>query len=131
MASAVARSQASNRNQALNTLRLRRIHKDTSGLRKQVRPAENVFRVWRYSKRLNDRVNAFQRSSTVPRSSASLSSFSSRGSCKCIEVAERANARTECPALSASLTVSRPIPLLAPTIRTVLIGQAIAAPPPA
>jgi len=66
MASAVARSQASNRNQALNTLRLRRIHKDTSGLRKQVRPAENVFRVWRYSKRLNDRVNAFQRTLNRP-----------------------------------------------------------------
>jgi hypothetical protein len=43
-----------------------RIHKDTSGLRKQVRPAENVFRVWRYSKRLNDRVNAFQRTLNRP-----------------------------------------------------------------
>ena len=61
MASAIARSQAGDRNQAFNTLRLHRIHKDTSGLRKQARPVENVFRVWRYSKRLNDRVNASQR----------------------------------------------------------------------
>jgi hypothetical protein len=35
--------------------------------------------------------------------------------------ADRAIARTEWPAFSASLTVSRPMPLLAPTIRTVLI----------
>jgi hypothetical protein len=36
------------------------------------------------------------------------------------------SARTEWPALSASFTVSRPIPLLAPSVRIVLIGQAIA-----
>ena len=60
MASAIAGSQTSDRNQALNTLRLHRIHKDTSGLRKQARSAENVFRVWRYSQRLNDRVTACQ-----------------------------------------------------------------------
>src|SRR5262249_28018866 len=33
--------------------------------------------------------------------------------------ADRARARTECPAASAAFTVSRPIPLLAPMIRTV------------
>ena len=45
------------------------------------------------------------------------------GSCKRIAVADRDRARTEWPALSASFTVSRPIPLLAPMIRTVLIGS--------
>jgi hypothetical protein len=66
MASAIAGSQAGDRNQALNTLRLHRIHKDTSGLRKQARSAENVFRVWRYSKRLNDCVNVLQRTFKHP-----------------------------------------------------------------
>ena len=49
--------------------------------------------------------------------------FSSLGSCKQIVVADRDSARTEWPALSASFTVSRPIPLLAPIIRTVFIGS--------
>jgi uncharacterized protein YjlB len=46
--------------------------------------------------------------------------FSSLGSRKRIALADRAIARTEWPALSASFTVSRPIPLLAPMIRTVV-----------
>ena len=58
MAAAVAGSQAGDRNQALNSLRLHRVHEYTSGLRKQARPVENVSRVWRHSKRLNDGVNA-------------------------------------------------------------------------
>src|SRR6516165_3993486 len=61
--------------------------------------------------------------SIMSRSSASPSSFSSLGSSKRIVVADRDSARTEWPALSASLAVSRPMPLLAPMIRTVLIGS--------
>jgi hypothetical protein len=38
--------------------------------------------------------------------------------------AERASARTECPASRAAFTVSRPIPLLAPMIRTVATAHA-------
>jgi hypothetical protein len=36
--------------------------------------------------------------------------------------ADRASARTECPASRVAFTVSRPIPLLAPMIRTVATG---------
>jgi hypothetical protein len=45
---------------------------------------------------------------------------------RCVVIAQegdRAIARTEWPALSASFTVSGPIPLLAPMIRAVLIGS--------
>ena len=66
MASTVAGSQAGDRNQALNSLRLHRVHEYTSGLRKQARPVENVFAIWRYSKRLNDRVRPRQRSFDRP-----------------------------------------------------------------
>jgi hypothetical protein len=45
------------------------------------------------------------------------------GSRKRIALVDRAIARTEWPALSASFTVSMPIPLLAPMIRTVLMGS--------
>src|SRR5207247_7102413 len=45
--------------------------------------------------------------------------FSNLGWSTGILRAGRTNARTECPALRAALTVSRPTPLLAPMIRTV------------
>src|SRR5215467_13287400 len=56
---------------------------------------------------------------TVAISSASPAILSSLGWSTGILRADRARARTECPASSAALTVSRPIPLLAPMIRTV------------
>src|SRR5262249_9707818 len=55
---------------------------------------------------------------TVAISSASPAIFSSLGWSTGILRADRANARTECPASRAAFTVSRPIPLLAPTIST-------------
>jgi hypothetical protein len=61
MPTAVACSQAGDANQSLNRLRLHCINEDASGLRKQARPAEDQFRVWRYSKRLNDRVSTRER----------------------------------------------------------------------
>src|SRR5262249_50431939 len=56
---------------------------------------------------------------TVAISSASPAIFSSFGWSTGILRADRASARTECPASRAALTVSRPIPLLAPMIRTI------------
>jgi hypothetical protein len=56
---------------------------------------------------------------TVAISSASPAIFSSLGWSIGILRADRASARTECPASRAAFTVSRPIPLLAPIIRTV------------
>src|SRR6516164_6821199 len=56
---------------------------------------------------------------TVAISSASPAIFSSFGWSTGILRADRASARTECPALRAAFTVSSPIPLLAPMIRTV------------
>src|SRR5437660_691352 len=56
---------------------------------------------------------------TVAISRASPAIFSSLGWSTRILRADRASARTECPALRAAFTVSRPIPLLAPMIRTV------------
>src|SRR5262249_52279296 len=50
--------------------------------------------------------------------------FSSLGWSTAILRAERASARTECPASRAAFTVSRPIPLLAPMIRTVATAHA-------
>src|SRR5262245_46840748 len=55
---------------------------------------------------------------TVAISSASPAIFSSLGWSTRILRADRASARTECPALRAAFTVSSPIPLLAPMIRT-------------
>src|SRR6266403_4388272 len=56
---------------------------------------------------------------TVAISSASPAIFLSLGWSIGILRAERASARTECPASRAAFTVSRPIPLLAPMMRTV------------
>src|SRR6516165_60525 len=56
---------------------------------------------------------------TVAIWSASPGIFSSFGWSTGILRADRANARTECPARRAAFTVSRPIPLLAPMIRTI------------
>src|SRR5262245_40518961 len=56
---------------------------------------------------------------TVTISRASPAIFSSWGWSTRILRADRASARTECPALRAAFTVSRPNPLLAPIIRTV------------
>src|SRR6266404_3637021 len=50
--------------------------------------------------------------------------FSSLGWSTGILRADRASARTECPASRAALTVSRPIPLLAPKIRTIATRHA-------
>src|SRR6516225_6388082 len=55
---------------------------------------------------------------TVAVSSASPAIFSNLGWSTGILRADRASARTECPASRAAFTVSRPIPLLAPMIRT-------------
>ena len=61
---------------------------------------------------------------TVAISRASPAIFSSWGCSTRILRADRASARTECPALSATFTASRPIPLLAPMIRTVATRHA-------
>ena len=61
MATAVAGSQAGDANQALNRARLHRIDEDASGDGKQARSAEDQLRGRRDAKRLNDRVNACQR----------------------------------------------------------------------
>jgi hypothetical protein len=45
--------------------------------------------------------------------------------------ADRANARTACPALRAAFMVSSPIPLLSPTIRTVAMASILSNGPPA
>src|SRR5262245_41261514 len=67
---------------------------------------------------------------TVAISSASPAILSSLGWSTGILRADRASARTECPASSAALTVSRPIPLLAPMIRTVATASCSRSDPP-
>ena len=61
MATAVAGSQTRDANQAPDRTALHRINEDASGGRKQARSAEDHLRSWRDAKRLNDRVNACQR----------------------------------------------------------------------
>ena len=67
---------------------------------------------------------------TVAISSASPAIFSSLGWSTGILRADRASARTECPPSTAALTVSRPIPLLAPMIRTIATASCSWSDPP-
>src|SRR6516162_8079288 len=67
---------------------------------------------------------------TVAISSASPAIFSSLGWSRRILRADRASARTECPAARAAFTPSSPIPLLAPMIRTVAMASCSRSDPP-
>jgi hypothetical protein len=73
----------------------------------------------RNAERLDDDINSGQRALHRGDLEGVAGHFFELGVVKTNSRADRASARTECPASSAAFTVSRPIPLLAPMIRTV------------
>jgi hypothetical protein len=119
IATAVARAEACHADQPLDVSLLHRGDEHSRRFGEKPRRLEDDFGPDRNTERLDDSIDSGQRALYRAISSASPAIFSSLGWSTRILRADRASARTECPALRAALTVSRPIPLLAPMIRTV------------
>jgi hypothetical protein len=103
--------------QSIDSSLLHRGDEHLGRLREKPRRLEDDFGPGRNAKRLGDGIDAGQRAfhrSHLERVADHFFEFATG-----ILRADRARARTECPASRAAFTVSRPIPLLAPMIKTV------------
>src|SRR5215813_8455627 len=126
VAATVARPEARHADQPLDLSLLHCGDEHPRRFGEESRRLEDDFGPDRNAERLDDEIDSSHARFTVAISRASPAIFSSLGWSTGILRADCASARTECPASRAAFTASRPIPLLAPMIRTVVTASWVA-----
>src|SRR5215468_6158312 len=117
-AAAVACPEACHADQPFDVSLLHRGDKHSRRFGEKPRRLEDDFGTGRNAERLDDDTDTAQRALHCSRLERVAGHFFQFGAVN-RNPSGRASARTECPASRAAFTVSRPIPLLAPMMRTV------------
>src|SRR6266487_2368453 len=127
---AVARPEARHADQPLDLSLLHRGDEHSRRFGEKPRRLEDDFGPGRNAERLSDNIDPGQRALHRGHLERVAGHFFELWVVNRILRVDRASARTECPASRATLTVSRPIPLLAPMIRTIATASCSRSDPP-